>query len=218
MKKFLFMFFALTIATLPNVTAHAAEAATGPDQQNVATENIMTPEAPPTEPPTISAPDQTNPATPERIIKIGFVDMAKVASDSVPGKAAYAEVKAESAKYQKQIKSKEKQLKKQKASIEAQMPSLTPAQRSVKAKDFQKKLESFQKFLQKAEQDIRTKEAKLLQKLYESVVTSANDYGTANGYAAIVMKKELLFIDSTIKIQDITAEIITLLDKTPKTK
>lgn len=214
MKKLLLTLIALTFATLPNTTTHAAE----PADPQAATENIGAPVAAPT---LLAAPPasvQNTAETPTMVIKVGFVDMAKIASDSAPGKAAYAEIKAKTAKYQKQIKSKERQLQKQKAAIESQMPSLTPSQRSKKAQDFQKKVESFQKFLQKADKDVRTSEAELLQELYKAVVKAANDYGTANGYAAIVMKKELLFAGNTVAIQDLTEEMIKLLAEKPDKK
>lgn len=214
MKKFLLTLTAITFVALPYVTTYAAE----PAESQAATQNIETPIAASTIPTAPPPAEQNTPETPKQVVKIGFIDMAKIASDSDPGKAAYAEIKAKTAKYQKQIKSKERQLQKQKADIEAQMPSLTPTQRSKKAKEFQNKLESFQKYLQKADKDVRTREAELLQELYKAVVKTAGDYGTTNGYAAIVMKKELLFAGDTVAIQDLTEEMIKLLAKSPDKK
>ncbi len=212
MRKFLLTLITISLATLPNLRALAAEPATALEPTAAVTATSTTPGTKPVAAENAATPASVLPAKTDQKIKVGFIDMAKIASDSSPGKAAYAEVKAKTVKYQKQIKAKENQLKKQKAAIEAQMSSLTPSQRSVKAKEFQKKLESFQKFLEKADKDVRTKEAELLKELYLSVEKSAGDYGKVHGYAAITMRKDLLFIGSNVESQDLTAEIIKQLD------
>lgn len=214
MRKFILPLIAVALAALPALTARAAETETISTPKPVLTEKSSSSEA---NPPMLEAsPAPILPPKNEPSVKIGVIDMAKIAGESSSGKAVYAKVKATMEKLQKQIKSKETQLKKQKADIEAQMPSLAPIQRSAKAKEFQKKLESFQSFIQKAEKDVRTTEAELLKNLYGSVAKSAADYGKANGFAAIVINKELLFAGSSVAIQDLTAEIIKLIDGSGK--
>ncbi len=214
MRKFLLPLITVALVALPALTARAAETETISPPTPVLTEKSSSTE---TNPPMLEvSPAPVLPPIKESSVKIGVIDMAKIAGDSASGKAAYAKVKAKMEKLQKQIKSKENQLKKQKADIEAQMPSLAPIQRSAKAKEFQKKLESFQSFIQKAEKDVRATEAELLKNLYESVAKSAADYGKANGFAAIVMNKELLFAGSSVAIEDLTAEIIKLIDGSGK--
>jgi len=203
---------AIALATLPSITAFAAEPEASSAPKPTLNEKGVAPEVMPTAPKNGTSPAPALSVKTEQSIKIGVIDMTKIARDSTPGKAAYAEVKATMEKYQKQIKSKETQLQKQKAALEAQMPSLAPIQRAAKAKEFQKKLESFQSYIQKAEKDIRAREAELMKKLYQSVEKSAGDYGKSNGYAAIVMNKELLFTGSNVHIQDLTAETIKIIN------
>ena len=210
MRKFLLPLVTVALIAIPALTALATEPEATSTPKAALSEKSSMPSAAPTLLETGTAPSLA--ARKEQSVKIGIIDMAKVASDSASGKAVYTEIKAKMEKVQKQIKSKETQLKKQKADIEAQMPSLAPIQRSAKAKEFQKKLENFQNFLQKAEKDVRTREAELLKKLYESVAKSAGDYGKKNGFAAIVINKELLFTGSTVVIQDLTTEVIKLID------
>jgi|GEM_PF-3437485 len=211
MRKRLLLLLAVALVALPALTVLAAEPETNTSEKAVLSEKGSSQESKPTVLETVTAP--ALPAKKEQSVKIGTIDMAKIAGTSSSGKAVYAEVKAKMEKYQKQFKSKETQLKREKADIEAQMPSLAPIQRSAKAKEFQKKLENFQAFIQKAEKDVRTREAELLKKLYESVAKSAEDYGTANGFAAIVTNTELIFTGSTVEIQELTAEIINLIDE-----
>jgi outer membrane protein len=211
MRKFLLPLITVALVTLPALMALADEMESNIIPKTSLSEKSSSPAA--------AAPlalkPETLPALPAmkaQNVKIGTVDMTKIASDSSSGKAVYSEIKAKMEKIQKQIKSKEATLKKQKAAIEAQMPSLAPIQRSAKAKEFQKKLEDFQKFIQTAQSDIQNKEAALLKKLYKAVSEAANNYGSANGFAAIGINREFLFIGSTVETQDITSEIIKMID------
>ncbi|MHC1696992.1 MAG: OmpH family outer membrane protein [Geobacteraceae bacterium] len=214
MRKSLLPLLIIAIVALSALTARAAETETISTPKPVLIEKSSSSEATPPVPTADAAP--VLPPQKEQSVKIGVIDMAKIAGDSSSGKAVYTKVKAKMEKLQKQIKSKESQLKKQKADIEAQMPSLAPIQRSAKAKEFQKKLEGFQSFIQKAEKDVRTTEAELLKNLYTSVAKAATEYGKANGFAAIVINKELLFAGSSADIQDLTREIIKLIDGSGK--
>jgi len=212
------------ILLLPAFSSYAAEPAPGaepkvavpaekPAADGKPAAEIMQPApaaAPGTAPPSVAKKEQT--------IKIGYVDMAKIASDSVPGKAMVAELKAKTEKYQKQITAKEKQLQKQKEAIEKQIPTLSPPQRAAKAKEFQKKLEDLQKFAQNADKDIRSKENELLAKLYQSIEKSAGEYGKANGFTAVVMKKEMLYTASTVESIEVTAEVLKMIDAKPAGK
>ncbi len=214
MKKILLPLITVALVAIPALTALATEPEAKITPKAALSEKSSVPAPAPTVFETSTAPPLA--AKKEQSVKIGIIDMAKVASDSSSGKAAYAEIKAKMEKVQKQIKSKETQLKKQQADIEAQMPSLAPIQRSAKAKEFQKKLKSFQNFIQKSEKDVRTREDELLKKLYESVAKAAGDYGKANGFASIGTNKELLFVGSAVQLKDITTEIIKMIDRTGK--
>jgi outer membrane protein len=201
----------VALAALPSFSARAEEPAAvietkAAPQNTSATETkptAISPAAPATAAPQTKA---------EHAARIGLVDMAKIASDSVPGKAAYSEIKAKTEKYRSQITAKEKQLEKQKKTIEAQIATLSPQQREVKAKDFQKKMEEYRKLVTKADKDVRDRQEKLLNNLYKSIEKTSGDYGKANGFAAVMMKKDLLFSGENVEIKDITDEIIKLVD------
>jgi len=208
MKSIAVMFTSLLLASL--AASPALAEGPPPSAAKAAAETVKT--TPSVEP----AP--AAPAKAEKVVKIGFVDMPTIAKDSAPGKAAHAEVKAKTEKYQKQIKAKETQLQKQKAAIEAQMPTLSPPQREAKAKEFQKKIMEFQKFVQNADKDVRAREEELLGKLFKSVDQVAGEYAKANGFTAVIMKNQLLFVSPDVQTSDITAEMIKLVDKTAPKK
>lgn len=184
----------LLLATPPN--------ARGADEPKAATP--ATQEAPARAETPPAAVTATRPAAP---VKIGYVDMTKVA-EYAPGKAALAGFKEQAKQYRSRIGARQKQLEKQKAAIEAKMESLSPQQRAAKAKEFQKKVEEFQKFVEGAEKEMRGKEAALSEKLFRAVEQAAGEYGKANGFAVIVIKKELLYVGSAVDAQDVTDEVM----------
>lgn len=148
------------------------------------------------------------PAKTAAAVKLGYVDMPKLAKDSAPGKAATAEMKSRAAKLKGQAEARQKQLQKQKAEIEAQLPTLSPEQRTAKAKEFQKKLEGFQKFVENGQKELQGKESELLGKLFKEIEISAGEYGKANGFSAVVVKHDLLFVGDGVEVVDLTDEIL----------
>lgn len=215
MNKMVVMLLGLSLSALTAVPAFAAEPVGGAKAAPPATDSPV-PSPPATATP-LPGPRLT-PADTRSEIKIGFVDMAKVASDSVPGKAATAEMKTRAARLQNQVKSREKQLSKQKAALESTIASLSPAQREAKAKDFQKKVVDYQKFVQKAGKELQAREEQLLGNLYKSSRNAAEDYAKTNGFAAVVIKKDLLYLGDTVEVKDLTDEIIKQVDRNQSAK
>ncbi len=213
MRKIVILLAAIALAGLPAFPAVAAETAPIVQPKAATPETKPPGETVPASPATPAQPVRVPPTRPAQAVKIGFVDMSRVAGESVPGKAAAGNVKARSGKFRSQIETRQKQLEKQKADIEAQMQTLTPEQRTAKAKEFQKKLGDFQKFVEKAQKDLQTREAELLGKLYKAIEKSAGDYGQANGFAAVVAKKELLYLGDNVEVKDVTDEIIKMVNE-----
>lgn len=154
------------------------------------------------------------PAPRHRPVKIGYVEMGRIAAESAPGKSALAQMKERTEKLRVQITNKQKQLEKMKKSLETKLDSLSPQQREAKAKEFQKKIEEYQKFVQNAEKEMRAKEENLTGKLIKSIEKAAAEYGKANDYAAVVPKKDLLFIGDSVEVKDLTEEIMNLVNET----
>jgi len=164
-----------------------------------------------------SPPVATTAARTAAPVKIGYVDMAKM-PEYLPVKEAMAEMKQKAEQYRLRIASKQKQLEKQKAAIESKMESLSPTERAVKGKEFQKKVEEFQKFVEGAEKEMRSKESALSEKLFLVIGKAADDYGKANGFTAILIKKELLYVGNNVDAQDVTDELMKLVGGKYKVK
>lgn len=212
MKKLITLALVATLAIPFAGDAMAAESTPGEQKQTPAP--VAGSDAQPAAPVapaavTVTAP---SPATATKTVRLGYVDMIKAATDCAQGKAAFAEMKKKSDKYKNQIEAKQKQLEKQKAAIEAKIETMTPMARTAKAKEFQKKVEEYQKFVQNAEKDMRDKEEAFSGKLYKAIENAAADYGKANGFAAVVVKKEMLYVGENVDAKDLTDEIVKAVD------
>jgi len=201
-RVFLVVAIALIMA-VPALTSAEEQRQTA-DQKGVAQSAApaaATGEQKPAEPPAASKP-----------VKIGFADIIRVAAESKQGKEAQSRIKARSDKLQKQLEAKKKQLEKQKNAIEAKLASLTPQQRAAKAREFEKKVEEFQKAAEAADKELQTLQEDLTKGLYKIIEEAAMVYGADNGLSAIVVKKELLYLGSGVEPQDVTEELVKLVN------
>lgn len=150
--------------------------------------------------------------------RVGYVDIARIGTESERGKALKALLTASKDKLQGKIDGKKKQIEKLKTSIEAKIATMTPPQREAKSKEFQKKLEEFQKFAQTTETEFFNLQDKETKALYEAIELAAVEHGKANGFAAIVIKKELLYVSSAVDAQDATDALIKALNQADQKK
>ena len=166
----------------------------------------------PTLPVTTPAPASVTPTAPSA--RLGLVDINRISAESALGKAAQAKIKAQQGKLQKHVDSKRRQLDKLKTDIERQLPTLAPAQREAKAKQFQKKVEEFQKFGMNAEKGLLETQEKLTTELLAAIEQAATRVGATKGLAAVVVKRELLYLASGVEAVDISEDITKLVDET----
>lgn len=150
--------------------------------------------------------------------RIGYVDLARIGTESGRGKAFTAVLTTKKDKLQGKIDEKKKQIEKLKTSIEAKIATMSPQQRETKSKEFQKKVEEFQKFAQASEEELSNLQAKEAKALYEAIEQSATVHGKANGFAAIVVKKELLYLGNSVDAQDVTDALIKSLNQADQKK
>jgi len=158
------------------------------------------------------------PAVMTHSARIGYVDFIRIGSESEPGKAVKALLTAKKDALQGKADGKKKQLEKFKTSIEGKIATMTPAQREAKSKEFQKKVEELQKFARASEEEFYLLQEKETKALYEAIEQSAVAHGKANGFAAIVVKKELLYIDSAADTKDVTDDLIKALNQRDQKK
>jgi outer membrane protein len=158
---------------------------------------------------------QMLPETPkaQQTMRIGYVDIARIGSESTLGKASAAKSREKQEKFQARILAKRKQLDKQKAAIEAKISTLTPQQRETKAREFQKKVEEFQKFGMNAEKELQALQEELSKAVFAAIEQAAAEYGKANGLGVVIIKRELLYLGSSVDSQDVTEGLIKLMNE-----
>lgn len=145
---------------------------------------------------------------PQTGIRIGYVDMGRVSQESNLGKQAQASVKERKHKLQTKIDARRKQLDKQRAAIEEKLPTMTPNVREAKLREFQKKVAEFQALGQQADKELQQLQDDLGAKFATAVETAASDHGAASGLGLIVIRKDLLYMDSRVEGVDVTNDII----------
>jgi outer membrane protein len=190
-----------------SASAYAADAAA--DKPAPASSQI--PEASQAAPAPPQKPSETVSAQPST--RLGHVDIARVAAESETGKSEQAQIGDLKKKLQGQIEAKRKQLDKQKASIEAKLKTFTNEQREAKGKEFQKKVEEFQKFGMNAEKQLQARQEEFSEKLFKAIEQASAELGKAKGLAVVVIKRELLFLDSGVDAEDVTDDVIKRIDK-----
>lgn len=169
-------------------------------------------------PPVAPAPPrkEVEPPRTQQQVRLGYVDIGRIAGESEPGKAGQAQMDERKKRLQAQADAKRKQLDKQRDAIEAKLSSLTPPQREARYKEFQKKVQEFQKFAQKAENELQALQQELSRSLFEKVERAAADYGAKNGFAIIIAKQELLYLAAGVDASDVTEAIIKLINEEGK--
>lgn len=150
--------------------------------------------------------------------RIGYVDIARIGSESERGTALKGLLTKKKDALQGKIDVKKKQLEKLKTSIEAKIATMTPAQRRAKSEEFQKKMEEFQKFARASEEELYLLQEKEMKTLYEAIEQAAVTHGKANAFAAIVVKKELLYIGNAVDAKDVTDDLIKVLSLSDQKK
>lgn len=145
-------------------------------------------------------------------IKLAYISLNRVATESPQGKAATAKFNETSKKLQAKLEAKQKQLEKHKEAIEAKIATMTPKERATKAGEFQKKVEEFQKLVRSSELEAMELQASLNNDVYLSVKDVAVAYAKSNGYSIVVEEKSVLYLTEDLKPKDISDEIINVLN------
>ncbi|UFS69944.1 OmpH family outer membrane protein [Geomonas sp. RF6] len=205
MNKRVALLLNLAIAALLAGSAYGAESTAPAASQK----------APATSAPVFASLSSAKTATPapSSSVKVGYVDLTRVATESETGKAAKAELIAKSDKARAKLQAKQSQLEKQKKAIEAKLPTMTPQQREAKGKEFQKKVEEYQKVLRATEQEMMGAEDKVKGTVLKGIKAAATEYGRNNGFTVVVAKEEILFLSDSVTTEDITDKVAKLLDQ-----
>ncbi|MCK4534031.1 MAG: OmpH family outer membrane protein [Syntrophobacterales bacterium] len=149
--------------------------------------------------------------------KIGFINIKNIIATSDAGKAATLDLKKFVEKKKVQIQEKEGVLEKMKTDLEKQRPVLTESAYKEKELAYQKAYRDYKRFIEDANEEMRSRDQKLSQKLIPEVFKIANSIGKKGGYACImdVSTNGLVFYSPA---NNITTEVIKQYNREYKSK
>lgn len=157
---------------------------------------------------TVSPEKISQTVTTDKRLRVGYADILKIAEQSDAGKVAKTHYEAKADRLKSQIDTKQKLIEKQKTTLEAKLATYTAEQREKKIKDYEKKVDELRKMLQNADKELKPMQEELMKEIYGKIETAAKAYGEANGFSAIIEKREILFLGKGIDAEDVTDALV----------
>ena len=121
-------------------------------------------------------------------VKLGFVDIQAVISQSKEGQGARNKVAAEANEKQKEITLKEAEIKQMDADLQKQGPVLSEAAKKDREEDIRRRLRDLKRLTEDFNRDLAKRESELLNDLLRDVTAVIRDYGKEKGLTLIVEK------------------------------
>jgi outer membrane protein len=150
-------------------------------------------------------------------VKVGFVDIQAVITQSKEGQAARNKVAAEAAEKQKEISAKEAEIKQMDAELQKQAPILSDAAKKDREEEIRRKLRDLKRLTEDSNRDLAKRESELLSDLLRDVTAVIREYGKQKGYTLIVEKGQGGVIYGS-DVADLTKEILERYDNRPSKK
>lgn len=121
-------------------------------------------------------------------VKVGFVDIQAVISQSKEGLAARGKVAGEAAEKQKEISAKEAEIKQMDAEFQKQTPILSDAAKKDREEEIRRRLRDLKRMTEDFNRDLAKRETELISDLLRDVTAVIRDYGKEKGFTLIVEK------------------------------
>lgn len=140
-------------------------------------------------------------------MRLGFVDLQAVISQSKEGQAAMNTVKAEAAEKQKEISAKEAEIKQMDADLQKQASALSDAAKKDREEEIRRKLRDLKRVTEDVNRDLAKRESEMLNDLLRDLTVVIRDYGKEKGLTLIVEKGQggVIYGNDTA---DLTKEIL----------
>lgn len=121
-------------------------------------------------------------------MKVGFVDVQAVISQSKEGQSARTKVAAEATEKQKEVAVKEAEIKQMDAEFQKQSPVLSDAAKKDREEEIRRKLRDLKRLTEDFNRDLAKREAELVNDLLRDVSAIIKEYGKEKGVTLIVEK------------------------------
>jgi outer membrane protein len=140
-------------------------------------------------------------------VRLGFVDLQTVITQSKEGQTAMNTVKVEAAEKQKEISAKEAEIKQMDADLQKQASALSEAARKDREEEIRRKLRDLKRVTEDFNRDLAKREGDMVNDLLKDLTTVIRDYGKEKGFTLIVEKGQSGVIYGN-DAADLTKEII----------
>ena len=136
-------------------------------------------------------------------MKIGVMNVQKVLTSSVAGKAAKEKFDAKMKELQDKFKAEEEELLAMQKNIEKKSTAWSEETKQEKVLEFQKKRRELQAKTEDARYELKGLQDKELAPILKALEKVVDTYGTANGYTVILdAKNHVIFFERGIDISD----------------
>ena len=151
-----------------------------------------------------------SPAGAAEALKIGFVDLPRIFSESDAGKKARADIEAIEKSKKAVIEEKVNALKKNEEEITKQSSVLSAEAKKAKEEEMEKLQRDVQRLVAEARTELQKKENELTNAILKDVSDIVDAIGYEEGYAVILRSEVVL---SAKKELDLTSAVITRLNE-----
>lgn len=151
----------------------------------------------------------------QKDVKVGFIDVQYILSESKAGKKAKSDIEAYVSKRKKELNKEEKKLDSLKKDFDKNKLTMTKSQIQEKQVEFQKKLVAYQKKAKESGQEVDKKKRDYQNRALKELKKIVDEYAAKEGYQFILEKNEtgLLFSEKDL---DITEKIMPTFNKRVK--
>ena len=146
-------------------------------------------------------------------MKIGFIDVRRVVTESAPGKRAGERLQAQLKKAEADTLKERQDLERLRNDLEKKGPLLKEEERRNLELDFQKRSVTLQRTMGDLQQEIQLKEREMMQDILKDLEGVVSDIGKADKFTLILDRSQILFGDQAI---DLTNKVIETFNRVRK--
>ena len=138
-------------------------------------------------------------------IKIGFIDIQRVISESQAGKRARDRFQAQVKKAEADILKERQDIERLKSDLDKKGPLLRDEERRNLESDLQKRSVNLQRSMADHQQELQAKNNQMMSEILKELEKIVNEVGKADKFTLILERSQILYSDQGI---DITSKVI----------
>jgi len=138
-------------------------------------------------------------------IKIGFIDIQRVISESQPGKRAKERFQAQVKKAEADVVKERQDLERLRADMEKKGPLMKDEERRNLESDYQRRSVNLQRAMSDYQQELQQKNNEMMSDILKELEQIVTEVGKADKFTLILERSQILYSDQGI---DITNKVI----------